>query len=144
MHDDDLEKAMIAEMLGPAIAAKRLFLLKHGTLLVLNPLRDRAGTSSHIFAGRIRRAAALLVVAIARYDSSSPLQGAPALASADRSAGGQRAARNPCSTLAAHPDTTAKMHELVPARSLILQRAQPASPLLGNPSRGHGLGTRDS
>ena len=48
----------------------------------------------------LSRPALLLLLAGNGHAASSPLQGASALARADRFAGSQHAARNPCSTLA--------------------------------------------
>jgi hypothetical protein len=49
----------------------------------------------------------LLLNHIGSHAASSPLQGASALARADRFAGSQHAARNPCSTLARQPSKRA-------------------------------------
>jgi hypothetical protein len=51
--------------------------------------------------------------------ATSPLRGASALACADRFAGGQHAARNPCSTVAAHPENL----QVISARDLIVYYA---------------------
>ena len=59
--------------------------------------------ATHPIARFLGRPALLLLNHIGSHAASSPLQGASALARADRSAGGQHAVRNPCYTLAGQP-----------------------------------------
>jgi len=67
---------------------------------MLHQMNDHATHPSARFAGSL---ALLLRLAWNGHAALSPLQGASALARADRSAGGQHAVRNPCYTLARQP-----------------------------------------
>jgi hypothetical protein len=71
---------------------------------MLHQMGEHATHPSARFSGRL---ALLLRLAWNGHAALSPLQGASALARADRSAGGQHAVRNPCYTLAIQPEKRA-------------------------------------